>query len=263
MEDRDGFIKESKAAVKGAINGIFGSIVYEVIIMLAVSFFLTAIISGRNPNSSPEQLEILVNDAYNSFPYGILISCLASLATLIVFAFIVKFDTFKQLCKKALNLKTIKYGIITGLCLIGFSLIYNYFAVLIFDLNSAGNANQDAVTTLIKSNAILGFLSVVVLAPIVEELTYRYCIFGGLRKYKKIIAYIVSGVIFMIMHSIASISETGGINMSFVKELVYLPPYLFSGLALCYAYDKTGNIGSSVVAHFFNNLISFLVVVCL
>ena len=263
MNERAGFIKDSKVEFKGAINGILGSIIYELIIVMFLSLILTSVIASKNPNASQEQLELLVNDAYNSFSYGILVSFLASVVTLGVFVYIIKLDVFKELCKNLINRKTLKKGIIIAGCLMIFSLVYNSLIVTIFNLESAGNANQEAVTTLIKNNAFLGFLSVVILAPIVEELTYRYCVFGGIRKYKKVLAYIVSGIIFIAMHSIASISQAGGLNMAFVKELIYLPPYLFSGLALCYAYDKTGNIGSSVMAHLFNNLVSFLVVVCL
>ena len=96
-------------------------------------------------------LEILVNKAYDSFPYGILIGCLSSLVALIVFIIIIKKDTFKNLCKKAITLKTLKYGAIAALCMMGFSIVYNNLAVEIFNLDSVGNANQEAVTEMIKS----------------------------------------------------------------------------------------------------------------
>ena len=87
--------------------------------------------------------------------------------------------------------------------------------------------------------------------------------FGGLCKYKKIVAYVVTAFVFMAMHGISSYGQAGGFNKEFLIELVYLPPYLFSGLALAYVYDKTNNIGSSTLAHIINNLISFLAIVCL
>lgn len=263
MEEKEGFVKDSKVAVKGVLNGIFGSIVYEVIIMFIISLFITSLVSSKNPNATQEQLEVLFDLEYKSFPYGLLISCLSSFVTIIVFTVIIKFDTFKNLCKKAINSKTLKYGALCGGAMILFSIIYNNLAVSIFDLDSSGNANQEAIVNLIKKSAFLGFLSVVVLAPISEELTYRYCMFGEISKKKKWIAYALTGIVFMLMHSIASYSEAGGFNKAFAQELIYLPPYLFSGLALCYVYDKSENLGSSFVAHALNNLVSFLAIVCL
>ena len=263
MEEREGFVKDSKVAVKGIVNGVFGSVIYEIIIVMLLSFVLTFIVSAKNPGASQSELQGLVDSAYNSFPYSILLSCLSSSVTLVAFVVIIKKDAFINLFKKAFNLKVLKSGLIAGVCLMGFSVVYNNLAMIIFDLESSGNANQEAVVTMVKSSVILGFLSVVVLAPVVEELTYRYCLFGEISKKNKLIAYLVSGIIFMAMHAIASYSQAGGLNKEFLIELIYLPPYLFSGLALCYVYDKTNNIGSSVVAHMLNNLVSFLAIVLL
>ena len=52
-------------------------------------------------------------------------------------------------------------------------------------------------TASLQNNAFFGFLSVVVFAPIVEELTYRYSLFGGVVRKKKWLAYVVSGVVFV------------------------------------------------------------------
>jgi len=263
MEEKEGFVKNSKFAIKGMLNGILGASIYEIVVSIFITALISSLVTSKNPNASGAELEILIDNAYNAFPYGLLISCIGSLIVLVVFVVIIKFETFKQLCKKAINLKTLQYGIIAALCIMGFSIFYNSLATNIFNLDGSGNANQDAVTELIKSNVVLGLLSVVILAPITEELTYRYCMFGEISKKKKWLGYLISGVVFMLMHSIASYSQTGGFNKAFLIESIYLPPYLFSGLALCYVYDKTNNIGSSVIAHLLNNLVSFLIVVCL
>ena len=67
----------------------------------------------------------------------------------------------------------------------------------------------------------------------------------------------------MLMHSVASFVSVGEFNREFLIELIYLPPYLISGILLCYAYDKTDNLGSSMIAHSLNNLVSFLGIVLL
>lgn len=261
--EKEGFINDSKLAVKGSLNGILGTFAYELIVSLIISFIVTYAVSVNNPGLGSEQLEGLVNDAYSSFPFAIVISCLANIIALIVFVKIISLNKFKEIMKKAFNKKTVKYGCIVAFVLMGFSIVYNSLIVTIFNLSEAGNANQGNVIDLIISQPLLGFLSVVVLAPIVEEFTFRYCVFGGLYSKNKKLAYVVSGVVFMFMHSIASFTSASGFNKEFLIELAYLPPYLFSGLALCYAYEKNNNIGASVVAHALNNLISFLSIVCL
>lgn len=263
MKEREGFVKDSKVAMKGIFNGVFGSLVYELILVFLLSFFISMVVSTKNPNVSGEGLKVLVDEAYKSFPYSILLSCLVNLAVVIVFVYILKFDVFKNLCKKAINSQTIKYGVLTAIVIMASTVLYKLAIVNLFDLESGNNANQVGVESLIKSSPILGFLLVVILAPTSEELTYRYCMFGELSKKRKFLAYTVSGLVFMAMHGIASFTQAEGFNKEFLIELIYLPPYLFSGLALCYAYDKTSNIGSSFLAHLINNLISFASVVFL
>ena len=45
-------------------------------------------------------------------------------------------------------------------------------------------------------------------------------------------------------------------NVDIVRELLLLPPYMFSGIILAYAYDKTDNLSTSTAIHALNNLIS-------
>ena len=155
-----------------------------------------------------------------------------------------------------------KYGFIGFLCIIGFSIIYNNAITDIFNLGDAGNSNQENVILMIKSNLFLGFLAVVILAPIAEELTYRYCLFGGVYRKNKKLAYFIAAFVFMFMHSVSSFL-TYGFTKELLTEFLYLPPYLFSGVVLCYIYDKSDSLGSSALAHMLNNLLSFLAVVLL
>lgn len=262
MGDREGFVENSKVAVKGIVNGIFGSFLYELILTFFASFVISVVVASKNPGATEEQLSALANNAFNSLPFALVISCLASFITVTIFCLIIKGDKIKSLCNNAINLKTLKYGALCALCIMGFSIVYNSSIMLAFNLESAGNSNQENVIELIKNNAFFAFLSVVVFAPIVEELTYRYCLFGETGKKQKWVGYLASAIVFMFMHSISSF-VTYGLSKELFIEMLYLPPYLFSGLALCYVYDKSDNLGSSFIAHSLNNLISFLAIVCL
>ena len=261
--EKENFIKDSKLAIKGIANGILGSFVYELIIYFFVLIVVTNVVSSNNVIASDEQLNLLVEGVYSKYPLDIIVSCLSSVVVFLVFVYLLGFNKIKEIFKKAFNKKTLKWGLIIGISLVAISIIYNSIIIGLFDLQGTGNENQNNVVNMIGTSAILGCLSVVVLAPIVEELTFRYCMFGGLYSKNKKFAYMVSAFVFMLMHAIASFLGAEGFNLEFLKELLYLPPYLISGLLLCYAYDKSDNLGSSIIAHAFNNLVSFLSIVLL
>lgn len=139
--------------------------------------------------------------------------------------------------------------------MIAFSYVYN-FLLLIFNVDvSGGNANQSNVLALIKSNAFLSFITMVIMAPILEEITYRYFLFGGIAKYNRKWAIVISGFIFMCVHAVASFTQDVD---NIFRELLLLPPYMFSGVALAYAYDKSESLATSTIIHALNNLISFI-----
>lgn len=255
MKEKVEFVENSQIAFKGTVNGIIGSYIYNIVIAVFFSIMASTIIVGQNPDLGQEELNVLADEYYTN-NFAVLASCLGSLATLFVAIAIMKFDKFKEICKKAINSKTILYGIVGLLIILIYQYAFNFFNLLI-GLDSSGNSNQDSTVQLIQNNPILGFSLVVILAPIVEEITYRYFLFGGLKKKKKWVAYVVSAFIFMFMHSISSFSEYG-LSEELLKDFLYLPGYLTSGLILCCIYDESENLGSSYIAHMLNNLLAFL-----
>ena len=256
MNEKVEFVENSQIAFKGTVNGIIGSYIYNVIIAVFFSILASTIIAGQNPNIAQDELSVLSEDYYINH-FSVFATILGSIVTLITSIVIMKFSKFKKLCKKAINSKTILYGVAGFFSIIIFQLIFNIFHSLI-GLDSSGNSNQDSVVSLILNSPFLGFMLVVILSPLVEEIIYRYFLFGGLRKKKKKwVAYGVASIIFMFMHSISSFTEYG-FSEKLLTEFLYLPGYLTSGLILCYVYDKSENLGSSYIAHMINNLLAFL-----
>ena len=93
------------------------------------------------------------------------------------------------------------------------------------------------------------------LGPVLEEVTYRYFLFGALRKINPKTAIIISGLVFMIVHGVSGFIQP---NANILREILLLPPYMFSGCMLAYAYNKSENLAVSTGAHMLNNLISFI-----
>lgn len=102
---------------------------------------------------------------------------------------------------------------------------------------------QQAIITLFQSGGdpfaiILLIFMAVVLAPIVEELIFRACIYRFLKSQTTLVAaQIISGALFSLMHANL---------MSFV-------PLMVVGILLAKVYERTGNILGPIWFHVFFN----------
>ncbi len=149
--------------------------------------------------------------------------------------------------------KNIRDGITISIIAIALTTIYSLIVQSIYPITD--NNNEVAVGNIIIYNPILSFFTVVIIGPIVEEITYRFGLFGAINKNNKtnkIVAYIVTILIFALIHF--DFTARGN---QLVIELLNLPSYLIAAGLLSYAYDR-GGISCSISAHIFNNLISFI-----
>lgn len=89
---------------------------------------------------------------------------------------------------------------------------------------------------------ILCFFAMCVVAPFAEEYIYRGVMFGFLRRFGFSFAAFASSLIFGLAHATAS-------------QIAYA--FVF-GLALCTVYERSGNLKTSILMHFINNLIGYL-----
>lgn len=88
---------------------------------------------------------------------------------------------------------------------------------------------------------ILLFISIVLLAPVVEEIVFRGILFNLLNKKRGLLfSMIVSSIFFGILHA-----ET-------------MVPTAVIGFVLCFIYQTTGSLKLSMAGHMFNNLVAFM-----
>ena len=146
--------------------------------------------------------------------------------------------------KSFANLK-ILFGFVVGFAMIILSGIWSNIAI---KLGASTNINQGAVEETIKASPLLAVLVTGLIAPFVEELTYRVGAFTFLKRINTVLAYVVVGALFGLIH----IKDYGSLN-----EWLSYPSYLIAGLCLCFAYDKFG-FGGSFLAHAMNNLLAVL-----
>lgn len=95
------------------------------------------------------------------------------------------------------------------------------------------------------------FVIVVLLSPLVEETLFRGLLFGGLRGYNRVLAYVLSIFLFALY---------GVWQFSFVfgdwRYILLIVQYLPAGLALTWCYDKGGSIWSSIFLHMLINAVT-------
>jgi len=92
---------------------------------------------------------------------------------------------------------------------------------------------------------MIGF-SVVIAAPVAEEIFFRGFLFAGLRRRMPFVAAgLLSGAVFSLAH--------------FDPGLVL--PFTLVGLILAFTYERTGSLYTSMGVHFLFNAISFLALV--
>jgi len=93
-------------------------------------------------------------------------------------------------------------------------------------------------------------VSALVFAPILEEIFFRYYIFGGLlKRYKFSTALLTSSILFALVH-IDSASSLRNVA----------PAFIFGAIS-CLVYFTTKKIINSIILHFFANAIWFITVV--
>lgn len=115
------------------------------------------------------------------------------------------------------------------------------------------NVEKAAMQALLQENYPLTALSVILFAPLAEELFYRGLVFGSLYDKNPTLAYLVSLVLYSL---VLSISLTGHYPASYVviSFLQYLPISLF----FSWFYAKSDTILTPILAHIVMNAVSVL-----
>lgn len=180
-----------------------------------------------------------INGAANFITYGFLFVALLGIVNIDIIKF-----------AKDRKWPSILIGAGIGVLMILFPIFYNM--IVYFFREPSINENEQGLRSFINIYPFWSILILGLVGPFCEELTYRVGLFNVFKKYKWL-SYLLSVSIFAIMHF--SFTSTDIIN-----ELINLPVYVFSGLALAYAYDKFGLWGS-LTAHAVNNLYSVVMVI--
>lgn len=177
----------------------------------------------------------------------------------VLFLFFVRKDIGKIILAgfKKDHWKKILYGWFAFIVVNFISTIYMFFVEKYAPGYGSSNNNQQSLNS-IASFVFPFILMTVVMGPICEELCYRVGLCSLIARGNKLIALIITTLVFGFLHFDWSsiLLAINGQTGSLINELWNIPSYLFAGLGLGYAYMRYGCFSASISGHMANNLIA-------
>ena len=121
-------------------------------------------------------------------------------------------------------------------------MVVSNLLITAFSPNSIAN-NEQQVQQLIGGAPWVSLICVGILAPIIEEVTFRKAFYDAFNK--KWLFILVSGLVFGSLHVVLSLES--------LWDLLYLIPYSSLGIAFGFVMSKTKNVFPSILVHMFHN----------
>ena len=112
------------------------------------------------------------------------------------------------------------------------------------------NANTEKVFEMIRKNPVFMVFGTCFIGPVLEEILYRYTVFGLISKKNIPIAYIITALLFGLQHVIAA-----GLYGGDVTQFINIGGYMMFSFIMSFLYSKTNNICIPIIIHIITNLI--------
>ena len=210
---------------------VVGMVILPLIVMIAAM-----LVSGLEPTTITSEETLNITTLAIVISYGISTFALLFLAR----------DVFKQDFKKIRSWGNFTLQMIIGIfCTFGAAIVGGILVQLVGVDEAA--ANQEAVEASLGAMPLAMTFSIVIFAPIVEEIVFRLVLMR-MFNWKPILNIIFSSLIFGLMHVIA-----GGI--------IHIIPYFLMGLVFAIIYHKNDNIWHATILHVIHNGLTVLLVV--
>ncbi len=223
------------------------------LIATLVAIIISSIYKSQGVDVS-EGFPLLGNVLNNFFAYLLTIGVLP-LAIGITVGFKSINEIFKQFKNKSALIDGLAYGFLLLVVTAALGLIINTIRG-----SSEVNDNESAIRLMAVNYPILLSFMTIIFAPICEELTYRLGLYNVLRRHNRILAYVITALVFALIHF--TLPEQGeNFNAKLINELWNIPSYIVSGVILCRAYEKHQSIATSMIAHAINNAVAVISVI--
>lgn len=217
-------------------KGIIAIILYVVIMFILSDLLLSRFLSKQLLDKS-NNIKI-----YTSIIYNLVIYIIIFIPLILNYKLDLKTD-IKLYKENTKSFSNIIFGFIVYFIA---NILASILSTLIY--KDSVSVNQETIEIMINHSAIsalIMFISVCILGPIVEELVFRKAFFDI---FPSSIATILSSISFCIIHITTS-------NGSFRQMLSISLPYLICGIVLALLYEKNNhNIIITIVIHMLINL---------
>lgn len=120
-------------------------------------------------------------------------------------------------------------------------------------ISSRTNLNDTTISAQIDDAPRSTLLIVIFLAPFVEEVLFRGLVFGNLKNKSRVVAYVVSCLLFALLHV-----WQFAVNHQDVTYFLVMVQYLVPGVVLAWAYEHSGTLWTAIGVHAAVNALSVL-----
>ena len=118
-------------------------------------------------------------------------------------------------------------------------------------IDNRTNLNDTTISAQIQDAPRVTLLIIVFLAPFVEEVLFRGLVFGNLKSKSRVVAYLVSCVLFALLH----VWQFAVVQQDLTYFLLMVQ-YLVPGAVLAWAYESSGTLWASIGLHAAVNALS-------
>ena len=118
-------------------------------------------------------------------------------------------------------------------------------------IDNRTNLNDTTISAQIQDAPRVTLLIIVFLAPFVEEVLFRGLVFGNLKSKSRVVAYLVSCLLFALIHvwQFAVVQQD-------ITYFLLMVQYLVPGAVLAWAYESSGTLWTSIGLHAVANALS-------
>ena len=195
---------------------------------------------------------VSLQEALSQYSVSMLINSTAYIALLVTLLLIANKDLLK-IIKSFGQWQSYLAGVICFASIFAFNIIYGNIINLL-KTPVTDNANQASLEVIDAAFPVISMVIFGFVGPICEEITYRVGLFSLLKRKNRVVAYLVTIVVFALIHFNLSTNIDKLIN-----ELLNLPYYMFAAFAFSFTYDRFGFAGS-VTGHIINNVFSLAMI---
>lgn len=229
--------------MKKFLNSIGKAILYLLFysgMQLIVSFVFMTIVTVCMMLSGDADMSSLESDLLG---YTTIITMLSNALSLIFILLFFRIRKTKLFAEVQLHRCSMKQILAVGLFGISFSYFFGWVIEIIPFPESLMDSFVASHDTLSMGNPFVNFISVAILAPIVEEVFFRGLIYTRLKAGMNIIvAAILSAIMFGVMHG----------------EIIWILYAFVVGIMLVWVFETTNSLLPCIVIHIANNSLSQL-----